>query len=335
MSNIAVIGSGTWGTALAQVADDNGHHVIIYGHNPNQVNDINNNHKNSFYFGDDISLSPSITATTDLAYAIKDADIILMAVPSAALRSVLTEINGLLDHPAVFINTAKGFDTEKNQRLSFVFKGVIDPDKLKGFVSLIGPSHADEVIVRDTTCICAVSLDEEASKFIAKTFSNTYFRVYLNNDEVGSEIGVAMKNAIALASGILEGLGFGDNARAALCTRGLAEIVRFGVSQGGKPETYLGLTGLGDLVVTCYSFHSRNFSAGLQIGKDDGAKHFMETNTKTVEGIRTVKVIFEMALAAGVELPIINALYAVLYGGTKPSELVTTLMSRPLKKEGK
>ncbi|MBE6136130.1 MAG: NAD(P)-dependent glycerol-3-phosphate dehydrogenase [Erysipelotrichaceae bacterium] len=335
MSNIAVIGSGTWGTALAQVADDNGHHVIIYGHNPNQVNDINNNHKNSFYFGDDISLSPSITATTDLSFAIKDADIILMAVPSAALRSVLTEINGLLDHPAVFINTAKGFDTEKNQRLSFVFKGVIDPDKLKGFVSLIGPSHAEEVIVRDTTCICAVSLDEEASKFIAKTFSNTYFRVYLNNDEVGSEIGVAMKNAIALASGILEGLGFGDNARAALCTRGLAEIVRFGVSQGGKPETYLGLTGLGDLVVTCYSFHSRNFSAGLQIGKDDGAKHFMETNTKTVEGIRTVKVIFEMALAAGVELPIINALYAVLYGGTKPSELVTTLMSRPLKKEGK
>lgn len=335
MSNIAVIGSGTWGTALAQVADDNGHHVIIYGHNPNQVNDINNNHKNSFYFGDDISLSPSITATTDLSFAIKDADIILMAVPSAALRSVLTEINGLLDHPAIFINTAKGFDTEKNQRLSFVFKGVIDPDKLKGFVSLIGPSHAEEVIVRDTTCICAVSLDEEASKFIAKTFSNTYFRVYLNNDEVGSEIGVAMKNAIALASGILEGLGFGDNARAALCTRGLAEIVRFGVSQGGKPETYLGLTGLGDLVVTCYSFHSRNFSAGLQIGKDDGAKHFMETNTKTVEGIRTVKVIFEMALAAGVELPIINALYAVLYGGTKPSELVTTLMSRPLKKEGK
>lgn len=335
MSNIAVIGSGTWGTALAQVADDNGHHVIIYGHNPNQVNDINNNHKNSFYFGDDISLSPSITATTDLSFAIKDADIILMAVPSAALRSVLTEINGLLDHPAVFINTAKGFDTEKNQRLSFVFKGVVDPDKLKGFVSLIGPSHAEEVIVRDTTCICAVSLDEEASKFIAKTFSNTYFRVYLNNDEVGSEIGVAMKNAIALASGILEGLGFGDNARAALCTRGLAEIVRFGVSQGGKPETYLGLTGLGDLVVTCYSFHSRNFSAGLQIGKDDGAKHFMETNTKTVEGIRTVKVIFEMALAAGVELPIINALYAVLYGGTKPSELVTTLMSRPLKKEGK
>lgn len=335
MSNIAVIGSGTWGTALAQVADDNGHHVIIYGHNPNQVNDINNNHKNSFYFGDDIILSPSITATTDLAYAIKDADIILMAVPSAALRSVLTEINGLLDHPAIFINTAKGFDTEKNQRLSFVFKGVVDPDKLKGFVSLIGPSHAEEVIVRDTTCICAVSLDEEASKFIAKTFSNTYFRVYLNNDEVGSEIGVAMKNAIALASGILEGLGFGDNARAALCTRGLAEIVRFGVSQGGKPETYLGLTGLGDLVVTCYSFHSRNFSAGLQIGKDDGAKHFMETNTKTVEGIRTVKVIFEMALAAGVELPIINALYAVLYGGTKPSELVTTLMSRPLKKEGK
>ena len=335
MSNIAVIGSGTWGTALAQVADDNGHHVIIYGHNPNQVDDINNNHKNSFYFGDEITLAPSIKATTNLREAVKEADIILISVPSAALRSVLGEINEVLDHPAIFINTAKGFDTEKNQRLSFVFKGVIPPEKLKGFVSLIGPSHAEEVIVRDTTCICAVSLDEKASKYVAETFSNQYFRVYLNNDEVGSEIGVAMKNAIALASGILEGLGYGDNARAALCTRGLAEIVRFGVSQGGRPETYLGLTGLGDLVVTCYSFHSRNFTAGMQIGKDDSAKHFMETNTKTVEGIRTVKVIFEMALAAGVDVPIIDALYAVIYGGAKPSELIGTLMSRPLKKEGK
>ena len=335
MSKIAVIGSGTWGTALAQVADDNGHDVIIYGHNPNQVNDINNNHKNSFYFGDEVILSSSLKATTDLKTAIKDADIILISVPSAALRSVLEEINVLLDHPAIFINTAKGFDTEKNQRLSFVFKGVIDHSKLKGFVSLIGPSHAEEVIVRDTTCICAVSLDEKSAKYVAETFSNQYFRVYLNNDEVGSEIGVAMKNAIALASGILEGLGYGDNARAALCTRGLAEIVRFGVSQGGKPETYLGLTGLGDLIVTCYSFHSRNFTAGMQIGKDDSAKHFMETNTKTVEGIRTVKVIFEMALAAGVDVPIIDALYAVIYGGAKPSELVGTLMSRPLKKEGK
>ena len=335
MSNIAVIGSGTWGTALAQVADDNGHKVTIYGHNPGQVNDINNNHKNSFYFGEEITLSPSLKATTNLAEAIKDADIILISVPSAALRSVLNEINDVLDHPAIFINTAKGFDTEKNQRLSFVFKGVIAPEKLKGFVSLIGPSHAEEVIVRDTTCICAVSLDEKASKYVAETFSNQYFRVYLNNDEVGSEIGVAMKIAIALASGILEGLGYGDNARAALCTRGLAEIVRFGVSQGGKPETYLGLTGLGDLVVTCYSFHSRNFTAGMEIGKDDSAKHFMETNTKTVEGIRTVKVIFEMALASGVDVPIIDALYAVIYGGAKPSELVGTLMSRPLKKEGK
>lgn len=335
MSNIAVIGSGTWGTALAQVADDNGHKVIIYGHNPSQIEDINKNHKNSFYFGDEITLSPSLVGTTNLAEAVKDADIILISVPSAALRSVLNEIVEVLDHPAIFINTAKGFDTEKNQRLSFVFKGVIPPEKLKGFVSLIGPSHAEEVIVRDTTCICAVSLDEKAARFVAETFSNSYFRVYLNNDEVGSEIGVAMKNAIALASGILEGLNYGDNARAALCTRGLAEIVRFGVSQGGRPETYLGLTGLGDLVVTCYSFHSRNFTAGLQIGKDDGAKHFMETNTKTVEGIRTVKVIFEMALAAGVDVPIIDALYAVIYGGAKPSELVGTLMSRPLKKEGK
>ena len=335
MSKVTVIGSGTWGTALAQVCDDNGHEVIIYGNNSNQIDDINNNHKNSFYFGDEISLSPSIIATTDLKAAVKDADIIVVSVPSAALRSVLGQLNEAVEKKAIFINTAKGFDTEKNQRLSFVYKEVLREEILEGFVSLIGPSHAEEVIVRDLTCICAVSENEEASKKIAQTFSNSYFRVYFNNDEVGSEIGVAMKNAIAIASGILEGLGYGDNARAALCTRGLAEIVRFGVAVGGKKETYLGLTGLGDLIVTCYSFHSRNFTAGLQIGKADSVKEFLETNTKTVEGIRTIKVVKEMANEIGVEVPIVEALYRVVYEGATPSEQVGILMDRPIKKEGK
>lgn len=334
MSKIAVIGSGTWGTALAQVACDNGNDVTIYGNVKEQIDDINLNHQNKFYFGDKIVLPLSLKATLDLNEALDRAEIIIVSVPSAAIRSVLNSINEVLDHKAIFINTAKGFDTQINQRLSFIYKDVIKEDKLKGFVSLIGPSHAEEVIVRDLTCISAVSVNEEAAKKVAEIFSNDYFRVYVGTDEVGSEIGVAMKNAIAIASGILEGLGYGDNARAALCTRGLAEIVRFGISEGGKPETYLGLTGLGDLIVTCYSFHSRNFMAGLQIGKDNSAKHFMETNTKTVEGIRTIKVLHEMAIERNVELPIVNALYKVVYEGVSPSEEVGKLMNRPLKKEG-
>ena len=333
MKRVAVLGSGTWGTALAQVLNDNGVDVIIYGHDINQVNDINNNHKNSFYFGDDITLDEKIKATSDLKEAVNGRDVIVVSVPSNVIRDVVSSVCPLLNKPTIFINTAKGFDTAKNQRLSKVYEEVIPSDKLYGLVSLIGPSHAEEVIVRDLTCICAVSDNKDASETVAALFSNKYFRVYTGNDVLGSEIGVAMKNAIALASGILEGLGYGDNARAALCTRGLAEIVRFGLSRGAKAETYLGLTGIGDLVVTCYSFHSRNFTAGVEIGKADSAKDFMEHNTKTVEGIRTVKVIHELAKDDNLELPIIEALYAIIYENKPASKQIETLMQRPLKEE--
>ena len=229
----------------------------------------------------------------------------------------------------------------KIENVTMQFGGVVAVNNLslevnKGeIVSLIGPSHAEEVIKRDLTCVSAVSTDLDLTLKVAELFSNDYFRVYGNNDEVGSEIGVAMKNAIAIASGILEGLGYGDNSRAALCTRGLAEIVRFGRHFGGKPDTYLGLTGLGDLIVTCYSFQSRNFMAGLQIGKDDGVENFLKTNTKTVEGIRTIKVIHDIAEKEYIELPIINALYQVVYNNKKPSEEIPLLFKRSIKVEGK
>lgn len=333
MKKVAVLGSGTWGTALAQVLADNGHDVIIYGNQQTQIDDINNNHKNSFFFGDEITLPEALKGTTDLKEALKDREIVLISIPTAAYRSVLNQVVAILDHPVVFINTAKGFDTEKDIRISDLIRECIPEDKRKAIVSLIGPSHAEEVIVRDLTCICSVSLDEEIAKEIAETFSNEYFRVYTNSDEVGSEIGVAMKNAIAIASGILEGLGFGDNARAALCTRGLAEIVRFGKAFGGKAGTYLGLTGLGDLIVTCYSFHSRNFTAGMQVGKDDGVENFLKNNTKTVEGVRTIDVIYRLAQNMDIELPIIDSLHRIFYQGVKPSSEIKVLMSRPIKGE--
>ena len=331
---VAVIGSGTWGTGLSQVLTDNGVNVTIYGNDPYQINDINVNHKNSFFFGDEITLSSKIKATLDLKEALDEADVILLSVPTAAFRSVLNQIVPLLYKPVIFINTAKGFDTEKNIRISELIRECVPAEYRKAVVSLIGPSHAEEVIVRDLTCVCAVCTDSHIAMEIAELFSNEYFRVYANTDEVGSEIGVAMKNAIAIASGILEGLDYGDNARAALCTRGLAEIVRFGTHLGGKAQTYLGLTGLGDLIVTCYSFHSRNFTAGMQIGKDDGVENFFKNNKKTVEGIRTIKVIHDMAKEEGIELPIIEALYKVVYEGVKPSEIIPTLMTRPTKQEG-
>lgn len=332
---IAVIGSGTWGTALAQVLVDNKQDVIVYGRSVDQVNDINVNHKNSFFFGEDVTLPTELKATNSLDEAVKDADVILIAIPTAAYREVLSNIANKLTKKVLFINTAKGFDTEKNIRISELIREVVPEDKRLPIVSLIGPSHAEEVIKRDLTCVCSVSQDLDYSMQVAELFSNDYFRVYGNSDEIGSELGVAMKNAIAIASGILEGLKYGDNSRAALCTRGLAEIVRFGAHFGGKKDTYLGLTGLGDLIVTCYSFHSRNFMAGLQIGKDDGVENFLKNNKKTVEGIRTIKVIHDLAEQEYIELPIINALYEVVYRYKKPSEVIPTLFKRSIKVEGK
>lgn len=330
---VAVIGSGTWGTALAQVLCDNGEDVIVYGNVESQINDINLNHKNSQYFGEDILLPECLKATTSLEFALKDRDIILLSIPTSAMRSVLSSIKEIIgDKKYIFVNTAKGFDTEKDIRISELIKEVVG-DNATDIVSLIGPSHAEEVIVRDLTCISAVCDNLETAKEIALLFSNSYFRVYTNNDVIGAEIGVAMKNTIALASGILEGLEYGDNARAALCTRGLNEIVRFGVSMGGQLKTYLGLTGIGDLVVTCYSFHSRNFKAGLEIGKANSAKDFLANNKATVEGIRTVEVIHRLSKKMDIELPIINSLYKIIYEDVKPEFAAAELMRRPLKAE--
>ncbi len=217
--------------------------------------------------------------------------------------------------------------------MSNVIRDCIPSDKLSSVVSLIGPSHAEEVVLRMLTTICAVSLNEADAMTIQHLFSNNYFRVYRGNDELGSELGVAVKNAIALASGVLAGLGYGDNTKAALITRGLAEMIRFGTAMGGRQETFMGLTGIGDLVVTCTSVHSRNFQAGYQIGKADDAQVFWQNNTKTVEGVRTAKVLYELKEQHQIDMPIVDEIYKVLYEGKRPSVSARDLMLRELKAE--
>lgn len=329
---VAILGAGSWGTALGQVLVDNNHDVILYTHNVSNCFEINNYHTNKTYFKD-IVLNEKLVCTTDMKEAIKDSEMILLSVPTSAFVSVIKELNEKLDHKVIIINTAKGFETDSSNRLSNTIRKYLSKDKRSEVVSLIGPGHAEEVIVRDLTCVTATSLDASLAKQVANIFSNNYFRVYTNSDEIGAEIGVAMKNAIAIASGILEGLGYGDNARAALCTRGLAEMVRLGVALGGEYKTFLGLTGIGDLVVTCYSLNSRNFVAGLQIGKANSSKEFLKNNQKTVEGIRTIKVVYEISKEKGINLPIINSLYDIVYNYFKPSEAISVLMERPLKEE--
>ena len=326
---IGVIGTGSWGTALTQVLVDNGRDVLMYGITKSEVDDINLNHKNSKFFECDIN--PNIKATNNME-DLKDADIILLGVPVMALESVCKQLKEIIDHKIYVINVAKGFHPVSGKRLSVVIKELLG-EQLIDVISIIGPSHAEEVILRLLTTVNSVCENEESAKMIQELFANEYFRVYTNTDVVGAEIAAATKNVMAIASGVLTGLGQGDNARAALMTRGIYEMTRFGLHFGGQKETFLGLNGVGDLIVTCSSYHSRNFQAGLAIGKADDAKEFLENNKKTTEGVNTARVVHKLAEELKIDMPITNEVYQVLYEGKKPSVAIADLMSRPLKAE--
>lgn len=328
---VVVAGSGSWGCGLAQVLLDNHVDVSLYGNDPKEIDDINQNHQNSKYF-DNVILHSDLHATMDLQ-VFQDADVVVFVVPTIAIESVCKQISPILTKKIIAVNASKGFHPQTNDRMSNVIRANIPSDKLSSVVSLIGPSHAEEVVVRTLTTICAVSLNQEDAEKIQNLFSNEYLRVYRGDDEIGSEIGVALKNAIAVASGVLYGLGYGDNTRAALITRGLAEMIRYGVAMGGRKETFVGLTGIGDLIVTCTSKHSRNFQAGFEIGQHNSAKYYWDNNTKTVEGVRTAKVVHDVAQQHGIEMPIIEEIYKVLYEEKNPQESARDLMLRDLKHE--
>jgi glycerol-3-phosphate dehydrogenase (NAD(P)+) len=334
-TKIAIIGCGSWGTALAQVLADNGVFVTMVGKDQTVIADINHHCAPTKYFPDHVALPKTIAATDQLSAVLQDPaiEMVLLSVPSQAVREVLTSMVPFLNRKIILVNTAKGFDPLTNERLSETIRKVIPKKFIGGVASLIGPSHAEEVILRQLTLVAAVSKNLPIAEKISQLFSNDYFRVYVQQDEVGSEIGAAMKNVIAIASGVVTGLKLGDNARAALVTRGLTELMRLGKVLGGKLKTHTGLTGLGDLIVTCYSHHSRNYQAGVQIGKDDSAENFLATNEQTVEGVMFAKIAHQLAKIYRLKLPIIEAVYAVLYEKKRPSDLVKILMNRPLKVE--
>lgn len=328
---IGVLGSGSWGTALSQVLCDNRHEVLVYGRNENEVKDINENARNSAYFGD-LSLGEGIAATSDLSELAAFSDAYLLAVPSGAIASVLSSLAPYIKPHTVIINAAKGFDLASGKRLSEFIRETLSCVSYRGVVTLVGPSHAEEVIRRMLTSVAAVSLDLSLAETVQQLFSNSYMRVYAATDEKGAEYGAAVKNVIALASGMLEGQGYGDNAKAALITRGLAEIVRYGTEKGASQSTFFGLTGVGDLIVTCFSKHSRNYRAGLSIGRADSAKALSDIK-ETVEGIQSARAVYRDAGSMGVEMPIVEGVYRVLFEGAKPSEEITRLMTRPLRTE--
>lgn len=298
--NICTIGSGSWGIALSMLLFDNGHNVKIWSRNENEVEEINNKHTATRYLPE-IVIPKEIKATKNVEEALENSEIVILAVPSTAIRECSKMVSKYLKDQTV-VNVAKGLEAGTLKRLSEVMKEELP--KNQKIAVLSGPSHAEEVARKLPTVVAVSSENEDVREVISSAFMNEYFRVYPNSDLIGVEIGGAVKNVIALCAGVSDGLGFGDNAKAGLITRGLAEIIRLGTKMGGKPETFYGLTGIGDLVVTCASRHSRNHRAGEFLGQGYSLEETLKKVNMVVEGVNAAKSVRELGKKYSVELPI-------------------------------
>lgn len=332
MKKVSVIGAGSWGTAIAFVLAENGHDCLLWARRPEQAEEINTKQTNDAYLPGAV-LPANLKATSSLEKAAKHGEIIIIAVPTKAIRPICHEVNALLKDPKLFVHVSKGIEPDTHKRISEMIAEEIDADMRRAIVVLSGPSHAEEVVGRHPTTVTAASADEEAAKEIQDIFMSQHFRVYTNTDVVGVEIGAALKNVIALAAGITDGLGYGDNAKAALITRGLAEISRLGVKMGANPLTFAGLTGLGDLIVTCTSVHSRNWKAGNMLGKGKKLEEVTAGMGMVIEGVRTTKAAYQLAKKYDVTMPLTEALYSVLFEEESPKDAVDLLMNRMKKQE--
>lgn len=325
--HVAVIGAGSWGTALASVLARNGHQVTLWVRDEKLASDVNTKHENRKYLPD-IKLSTGIAATTNIREAVRDMRVVLLAVPSHAMRQVCREMAPHLHPDVLLLHATKGFELETLKRMSEVIGEEVPEPIAKRLAVLTGPSHAEEVVRNQPTTVVVAS-DEEVSMLHAQDLlMNENFRVYTNPDLVGAEIAGALKNIIALGAGLSDGLGYGDNAKAALLTRGLAEISRMGRKLGARPLTFAGLAGVGDLIVTCTSKHSRNWRAGYMLGQGKKLDDVLEQMGMVVEGVRTTHAAFSLAAREQVEMPITSVLYRILFEGKPPEQGVEELMTR-------
>ncbi|MDN6582261.1 MAG: NAD(P)H-dependent glycerol-3-phosphate dehydrogenase, partial [Lactococcus sp.] len=295
--------------------------------NPQQISEINTKHTNTLYFKD-VVLDSKIVGYDDLSLALADVDAILFVVPTSVTRLVAKQVAQLLDHKVVVMHASKGLEQGTHERISTILEEEI-PLKLRSEIVVVsGPSHAEETIVRDLTLITAASKRLEDAKYVQALFSNDYFRLYTNDDVIGVETAAALKNVIAVGAGALHGLGFGDNAKAAIITRGLAEITRLGVAMGANPMTYIGLSGVGDLIVTGTSIHSRNWRAGDALGRGEKIADIEANMGMVIEGVSTTKVAYELAQMLKIDMPIVNAIYHVIYEGAEIKDSIIQLMRR-------
>ncbi len=328
MAKISVVGSGSWGTAIAVMLLKNSHDVTLWSFFEEESEELRKNRENKRFLPG-IKLDEAMTLTSDISDC-KGSDIIVMASPSHAVRNTAKVLAPIIDDGQIILNIAKGIEEETYYTMSEVIKEEIPNCRI---AVMSGPSHAEEVSRGIPTTNTVASDDMEIAEYIQNVFMNPSFRVYTNPDIKGVELGGSMKNVIALCCGILDGMGLGDNTKAALMTRGLVEMKRLGIILGAKGETFNGLSGVGDLIVTCMSMHSRNLRAGRLIGQGKSLEEAQKEVNMVVEGVKTCRAVKELADKVGVELPIINEAYKVLFEGEDVKSALSNLMGRLKKNE--
>lgn len=329
MADISIIGAGSWGIALAVLLHRNGHRVTVWSVIESEIKMLQKEHEHKDKLPG-VKLPEDMTFTTDLEQAVKGAEVLVLAVPSPYTRSTSNNMASLVEEGQVIVNVAKGIEEKTLMTLSQIIEEEIPQANV---AVLSGPSHAEEVGRGIPTTIVVGAKDKKTAEYLQNIFMSEAFRVYISPDVLGIELGAALKNVVALAAGIADGLGYGDNTKAALITRGITEIARLGVAMGGRFETFCGLTGIGDLIVTCASMHSRNRRAGILIGQGYTMKQAMDEVKMVVEGVYSAKAAMGLAKKYDVQLPIIEQVNAVLFEGQLADEAVKNLMLRDKKIE--
>lgn len=328
--NISIIGSGSFGTSMAIHLANNAKNIKIWGNDSDVINEINTNRTNLRYLKDTYNIPENIYASIDIEEVLEGTKYIILAVPSNAIKSISKKINPYLSQNHIIINLAKGLDESSFKRLSQVIEEETNSNKV---VVLSGPSHAEEIVNNIPTTIVASSRDISLAEEVQSDLSTKTLRIYTNPDIIGVEIGGASKNIIALAAGVLDGLGYGDNAKAALMVRGLHEITKIGLALGAEPLTLSGLSGVGDLIVTCTSIHSRNRQAGILLAKGNSLDNVLESVGMVVEGVKSCECFYKLSKEMNIELPITTSLYNILFNNSAPKDEISNLLKRDKKSE--
>jgi glycerol-3-phosphate dehydrogenase (NAD(P)+) len=332
MKRIAVIGGGSWGTALAIVAARAGHEVHLWSRDAAVVEAINREHINPRYLTES-RIPNTARATKNITEAVDETDLVILAAPSHATRGLLANMATALRPEMIIVSATKGIEIDTGMRISQIVAEVVPQAIRSRFVCLSGPSFAKEVVENHPTAVVAASEDSDTSRIVQSELSFDNLRIYTNDDVVGTELGGSVKNVMAIAAGMVSGLGFGSNSVAALITRGLAEMTRLGLGGGAKLETLMGLAGLGDLVLTCTGNLSRNRFVGQELGKGRNLNEIVGDMNEIAEGVKTTLAVKRLADRIGVDMPITNVVHAVLYEGKSASDAANELMTRPLREE--